>query len=214
MRALAAATILLLASCTGPAPAAAGADNVPAEAYRWQGYQTRISRQELGPNAPVPLLAAQVHQESRWRHGAESPVGARGLAQFMPGTAEHVEQLSGGLSRGDVLSSPRANLRAQAVYMAWLRDRADVRRPATPPDRWAWVLSGYNGGMGWLDKERHGDGDPRRWYCDTYRANARSKAAWRENRHYVRTIKSGQSRYQQAGWRGPTVAKGGDCGNR
>lgn len=191
-----------------------GAGQVPVEAYQWRGLQTRFARQEMGLNAPAPLLAAQVHQESRWQADAESPVGARGLAQFMPATAGHVGELSGGLGRADILTTPRANLRAQAIYMGWLRARADAREPATEADRWAWVLSGYNGGLGWLDRERHSDaGDPRRWYCDTYHANARSEAAWRENRHYVRTIIEGQERYQNAGWHGPTAPEGEDCGS-
>lgn len=195
-------------------PAAADPGTVPAQAYQWRGVQVQFVRQELGLNAPVPLLAAQVHQESRWRPGAESPVGARGLAQFMPDTAGHVEELSGGPDKTDTLTTPRASLRAQAVYMRWLRDRAEARDPATEADHWAWVLSGYNGGLGWLDQERQSDaGDPRRWYCDTYHARARSRSAWEENRHYVTSIKRGQGVYRDAGWLGPVVQRGGRCGD-
>jgi len=46
-----------------------------------------------GLEAPVALFAAQVHQESGWREDARSPVGALGLAQFMPGTAAWIAQL-------------------------------------------------------------------------------------------------------------------------
>ena len=36
--------------------------------------------------APAPLIAAQLEAESGWNPGAVSPVGAQGMAQFMPGT--------------------------------------------------------------------------------------------------------------------------------
>jgi hypothetical protein len=38
-------------------------------------------------NLPVPLFTRLIWQESRFRHDAVSPAGARGIAQFMPATA-------------------------------------------------------------------------------------------------------------------------------
>lgn len=38
------------------------------------------------PAVPAEVLAAQIDQESSWQADARSPVGARGIAQFMPGT--------------------------------------------------------------------------------------------------------------------------------
>jgi len=40
----------------------------------------------LCPSVTAPLLAAQIDNESAWDPDAVSPVGAEGIAQFMPGT--------------------------------------------------------------------------------------------------------------------------------
>lgn len=59
---------------------------------------------ELSP----ALIDALVWQESRWRHEAISPVGARGLAQLMPGTARDM-----GVDSND----PFQNLEGGARYL-------------------------------------------------------------------------------------------------
>lgn len=38
------------------------------------------------PQIPIEIFAAQLHAESGWNPDAESPVGAQGIAQFMPPT--------------------------------------------------------------------------------------------------------------------------------
>ena len=173
-------------------------------ALRWQSTHIRYARQQLGLNPPTPLLAAQIHQESHWRADAVSPVGARGLAQIMPQTAEHIGELDKDLADGD-LTSPRYSLRAQLVYIDWLNDRITQRDPVTDADHWAFILSAYNGGLGWLDRERRLAEDPHRWYGSTQDAQARGDAAFRENRDYIPKIKTVQLPYQQLGWVGPLV---------
>ncbi|WP_419956668.1 lytic transglycosylase domain-containing protein [Novosphingobium rhizovicinum] len=59
---------------------------------------------DISPN----LLEAVVWQESRWNQAAVSPVGARGLAQLMPGTAREL-----GVDPRD----PMANLEGGARYL-------------------------------------------------------------------------------------------------
>lgn len=59
---------------------------------------------ELSPS----LIDALVWQESRWRHEAISPVGARGLAQLMPGTAREM---------GVDIRDPMQNLEGGARYL-------------------------------------------------------------------------------------------------
>lgn len=70
------------------------------------------ARFDLSPS----LLEAVVWQESRWRENAVSPVGARGLAQLMPGTARYL---------GVDASDPFQNLEGGARYLREQLDRFD-----------------------------------------------------------------------------------------
>ena len=81
------------------------------------------------------LIEALVWQESRWREGAVSPVGARGLAQLMPGTAREM-----GVNPDD----PLANLEGGARYLRQQLDRfdGDVEK----------ALAAYNAGPGRVEK--------------------------------------------------------------
>jgi len=77
------------------------------------------------------LIEALVWQESRWRAGAVSPAGARGLAQLMPGTAREL---------GVDASDPFANLEGGARYLRQQLDRfgGDLEK----------ALAAYNAGPG------------------------------------------------------------------
>ena len=69
------------AALTAPAPTPAPASAaIPRDAVRHQLTLKREAHQVWGLGAPVATFAAQVHQESRWRTNAASPVGARSLA--------------------------------------------------------------------------------------------------------------------------------------
>jgi soluble lytic murein transglycosylase-like protein len=94
----------------------------------WRGEVARLAaKYDLSP----ALLEAVVWQESRWRAGAVSPAGARGLAQLMPGTARAL-----GVDAHD----PAANLEGGARYLRMQLDAfgGDVEK----------ALAAYNAGPG------------------------------------------------------------------
>lgn len=89
-------------------------------------------------------LKAQYYAESALKADAVSPVGAAGLAQFMPATWAEV---SGQLGLGRV--SPhiaRYSIEAGAYYMARLRLGWSSPRPEL--DRWDLARASYNAGFG------------------------------------------------------------------
>jgi len=115
-------------------PASAPASHLSAETLadsaagpdRWRSRVAALAaRYDLSP----ALLEALVWQESRWHEGAVSPVGARGLAQLMPGTARQL-----GVNPDD----PAANLEGGARYLREQLDRfgGDVEK----------ALAAYNAG--------------------------------------------------------------------
>ena len=75
------------AQAQGTAQTAPATPAAPHVAARYKLLLLREAHGQWGLGAPVPALAAQVHQESGWRPDAVSRVGARGMAQFMPSTA-------------------------------------------------------------------------------------------------------------------------------
>lgn len=123
---------------------------VPESCRVYQRYLTRQAYSVFGPDAPVPILAAQIQQESACRKSAVSPVGALGLTQFMPATARDLAQrYPNELGPADPLNWKWA-IGAQVRYM-----RDIVPRPwRTRCDWWAAKLSAYNGGEGWVARDQ------------------------------------------------------------
>ncbi len=99
---------------------------------------------------------AQLFQESRLDPDAVSPVGARGLAQFMPGTWDQVRRE---LRLGSA-ASPHHDIaiEAGAYYMARLRKGWSSPRPQE--DRQQLAQASYNAGMGNLLKAQRACGGP------------------------------------------------------
>jgi soluble lytic murein transglycosylase-like protein len=124
-----------LVSATAETPAEAPAIAAPvteaqpsAGPDRWRETVAALAaKYDLSP----ALIEALVWQESRWREGAVSPVGARGLAQLMPGTAREL-----GVNPND----PVANLEGGARYLRTQLDRfgGDLEK----------ALAAYNAGPG------------------------------------------------------------------
>lgn len=173
----------------------------PPEAREHKRDVTREVRVAHGLDGPVSAHAALIHQESSWRSDAESPAGARGLAQLMPSAEEHVEQI---LGTSIDPYTPAHAIRAVAHYTAWLRGQIESEQP------WSMVMSAYNGGIGHLRRDRElaaQDGaDPGKWWCHVEHYTERSPDAKQENRRHVRrVIIELQPAYRRAGWPGPEV---------
>jgi soluble lytic murein transglycosylase-like protein len=94
-------------------------------------YAAKVAELATRFDLSPALIEAVVWQESRWHAGARSPVGARGLAQLMPGTAREM-----GVNPDD----PYANLEGGARYLREQLDRFDGDLEK--------ALAAYNAGPG------------------------------------------------------------------
>ncbi|MFC5890684.1 bifunctional lytic transglycosylase/C40 family peptidase [Kitasatospora sp. CM 4170] len=95
----------------------------------------------LCPEISPPMLAAQLYQESGFDPGARSPVGAQGMAQFMPATWATYGTDGNNDGRRDVWDPFDAIASAATFDCALAKDVAGV-----PGDRQANVLAAYNAG--------------------------------------------------------------------
>lgn len=190
---------LLLASCHA-VPVQA---DIPPNAERYQRELTRNARVIWGLDAPVATFAGQIHQESQWKTNARSPVGAQGLAQFMPATSRWISDIYPAELGANQPYNPSWSLRALVQYNQWHWRRITA---ASDCDRMAFALSAYNGGLGWVQRDRKLAAqrglDSSRYWDQVERVNAgRSGANFRENRGYPeRIIHRWQPLYVDAGW--------------
>nr|WP_246034549.1 lytic transglycosylase domain-containing protein [Qipengyuania marisflavi] len=98
-------------------------------------YRAKVAELAARFDLSPTLIEALVWQESRWNAGAVSPVGARGLAQLMPGTARDL-----GVDADD----PFANLEGGARYLRAQLDRFDGNLEK--------ALAAYNAGPGRVER--------------------------------------------------------------
>ncbi|WP_078084231.1 transporter substrate-binding domain-containing protein [Microbulbifer mangrovi] len=85
------------------------------------------------------LVVAQMWQESSFNPEAESPVGAQGLLQVMPRTAEE-------MGYPPPLFDPKRGVNAGVKYMNWLRERFDAE--VDQKNQLWFSLAAYNAGIG------------------------------------------------------------------
>lgn len=218
MRAVAALIVALAAlwGCTRPvepipvAEAAIPRPELPDAAWRYERLLIRSALAEFGSDRYVSALAAQVEQESAWDCTARSRF-ADGCTQFTPTTASWFEEGPGrDLGKARPFDAAWA-LPAMSRYMAWIDKRIDDT--ASECDQWAMNLSAYNGGLGWVKRDRRLcviDGcDPSRWWGHV--ENHSNRAAWaiKENRGYPRRIlKTLTPKYVAGGYRGRRICTG------
>lgn len=121
-------------------PVCTPGDGEDAEIEIPEEYQEDISAAAEESGFSAEVIGAQIQHESSWEPDAESPVGAQGIAQFMPETWESFGE------GGDALN-PEDSIAAQGRYMAYLReymeDHADDEEHLLELS-----LAGYNAGEG------------------------------------------------------------------
>lgn len=109
----------------------------------------RESHYKLGMDAPYWNFAGQIQQESRCNEGITAFDGGEGLGQFMPATAQDLQDHNADLKSLGALPmpyNPQWAIRALIIYDKNCYDKASCKD-------WYFAFRAYNGGYGTLNKE-------------------------------------------------------------
>ncbi|MGE4439587.1 transglycosylase SLT domain-containing protein [Achromobacter sp.] len=174
-------------------------------------YRMMVEREAAdvwGIQAPAARIAAQIHAESLWNPKAASRY-AHGMAQFTPPTAEWIAKKFPAQLAGFDPWDPAQAVRAMVIYDHWLTTR---NTGATACDTWAFGLSAYNGGEGWLRRDQRralrAGAEDSVWFGHVAEHSGRAAWARRENRGYVsRILLYLEPAYVAAGWSGTPVCE-------
>ena len=173
---------------------------IPREALAYRDNFIRIWRFYFALAESPTVGFAQVHQESHWKADARS-VYASGLAQFTPATAADYSVLLPAEVRATCPgkagcpTDPNWALHALSLYDYNLHRRHVWAE--TADDRWRLALAAYNGGAGWIIRERAKANNSRRW-ADIVNACLRRADFCKENREYpVRILERWLPLYQR-----------------
>lgn len=135
----------------------------PPAALKYRPILTREAHAEIGINAPIPMLAAQIEQESGWRANVTAWDNGRGLAQFMDGTARDIYKLYPELGK-PMPYSPVWAIKALIKYDLHIYNRIQGRDEC---HRWGAALKGYNAGYGYVLKAQKSSPTPDLWFGAT-----------------------------------------------
>jgi len=173
-----------------------GASPIPLAAARYRALLLREVHYYWTLEQDPAVFFAQVHQESGWDPAAQSRF-ATGLAQFTPGTAREVQHRFANALLGLCDTEAGCPLRpawALRAMVLWDRHLYQQRVCVPEEERFAFMLADYNGGAGWINRERAycqttGWCHPDLYFHEVQRAcgrsvPARSHAACQENTAY------------------------------
>lgn len=164
-------------------------------------YDAQIERavKRWWPDYPdARAWKAQLWQESRLQPNAVSPVGAAGIAQFMPGTwADVVRQMK--LPRGASPHEAALAIEAGAYYMAVLRRQWSS--PRAEHERHRLAQASYNAGLGNILKAQKRCGGAALWDDIATCLPAVTGKHSRETISYVRLIAEHRARMAAGGLR-------------
>ena len=142
-----------------------------------------IREQAADKDLDPALVAGVIYTESRFRDQT-SPVGAKGLMQIMPDTADYIARKSGGSEfvQGD-LATPEINIAYGSWYLRYLLDRYGGNELL--------ALAAYNGGEGKVDE----------WLVEAQRRGERFRATehipFPETRDYVSRVFEARRDYRR-----------------
>lgn len=152
---------------------------------QYRSTLTREAQAVYGINAPVPMFAGQLRQESSCRASVTAWDNGRGLAQFMDGTSAQVVRSFPELGPAAPYA-PRWAIRALVRYDGWIYDRV---KGDTACARWAATLKGYNAGLGYVQRAQRQSAQPGVWFGVTEDINAgQSSQNFDYSRRYPRVI--------------------------
>ncbi|ARS53703.1 transglycosylase SLT domain-containing protein [Kushneria konosiri] len=138
-----------------------------------QGYVDLFQKWGHQRNVDPWLLMALARRESSFNPQAQSPVGARGLMQIMPGTGQHVSQQLGVPWQGVTsLEDPETNVMLGSAYIRDMAARYSGNRVA--------AAAAYNAGPGRVDRWLADSDEPFDLFIE--------EIPFRETREYVQAV--------------------------
>lgn len=161
---------------------AGGADLITGEPYAWRAWRlaypkafwAEVQRAAEAHDVDPLFVLSIMRTESHFRPTARSPVGARGLMQLMPATAQRIGKVaSGGRAHAVRFGAPESNIWLGAWYLKQLLLRYDGQV--------ALAAGAYNAGPGAMD----------RWVAEGAKKDLDAfveNISYRETRQYIRRV--------------------------
>lgn len=178
---LALALLIVAALAAGGYSAKAATD--PSLQYR--ATLMREAQAIYGINAPIPMLAGQIKQESNWRANVTAFDLGRGLSQTMDATGLWLSKMYPELGAPDPYN-PRWSIRALVRYDNWLYKRVKGENDC---ERFGAALKSYNAGLGYTQHAQTKSPTPEIWFTKTEYLNVKqSPHNFEYSRIYPRII--------------------------
>lgn len=150
----------------------------------------------IWPESDIGIIGSQIAHESSWKEDVmrKEPSGviSYGLLQVLDVTYDELKKKNPLLLKGSPSEMLRARMgiRAGILYdkQMWIL----VSFADSTVDRYAMTLSAYNGGFGWLLRDRKlaelNGYSPNKWFGNTELFSKRSVHNYKINRRYVSEI--------------------------
>ena len=165
------------------------------------------------PESDIAIIAAQIERESAWKEQAKrietSGVTSYGLMQVLDSTLVQMQQRHQTLSGIEPVRMLQARwgIRAGILYDKdmWKLCSFSIDRCTgchrDDRNRWAFTLSAYNGGFGWVERDRklteERGHDKNIWFNNVEIYSTRSKWCFKINREYPKKILTNSGKWAE-----------------